>query len=85
MLGAVGFEAIGGIVIRGQLDSLARTSLPYHPLVGIEEGLEVTGALLVLAAALSALTVERTTAGILVRTRVGPVGNDALERTTVSP
>ncbi|TFD73452.1 hypothetical protein [Cryobacterium gelidum] len=85
LLGAVGFEAIGGIVIRGQLDDLARTSLPYHLLVGIEEGLEVTGALLALAAALSALTVERTTAGILVRTRFGREANTALKCTTVYP
>ena len=85
LLGAIGFEALGGLVIRGQLDELARTSLPYHLLVGIEEGLEVTGALLALAAALSALTIERTAAGILVRIRFGRVGNDALKCAPVAP
>lgn len=85
LLGAVGFEAIGGIVVGGRLDDLSRASLPYHLLVGIEEGLEVTGALLALFAALSALTVERTAAGILVRTRFGRAGDDVTNRPSTSP
>lgn len=85
LLGAVGFEAIGGIVVGGQLDDLSRASLPYHLLVGIEEGLEVAGALLALRAGLSGLIVERTAAGILVRTRFGRAGNDATNRATAAP
>ncbi|WP_104191062.1 hypothetical protein [Cryobacterium sp. Y82] len=75
LLGAVGFEAMGGIVVGGRLDDLSRGSLPYHLLVGIEEGLEVTGALLALSAALSALSIERTVAGVLVRTRLSRTGD----------
>ncbi|WP_105036581.1 hypothetical protein [Cryobacterium aureum] len=69
LLGAVGFETIGGIVVGGHLDDLSRASLTYHLLVGVEEGLEVTGALLALAAALFALSIEGTTAGLVLRTR----------------
>ncbi|MDJ0377938.1 hypothetical protein [Cryobacterium sp. PH31-L1] len=68
LMGAVGFEALGGIVVGGHLDDLSRASLSYHLLVGVEEGLEVTGALLALAAALFALSVERSTAGLVLRT-----------------
>lgn len=71
LLGAVGFEVIGGLAVGGRVDEAAQASLVYHVLLALEEGLEVTGALLALAAALSALTVERTTAGILVRTSFG--------------
>ncbi|MDJ0350512.1 hypothetical protein [Cryobacterium sp. PH29-G1] len=71
LLGAVGVEAISGVAVGGHQDDLARASLEYHVLLGIEEGLEVTGALLALAAALYALSIERTAAGILVRTRSG--------------
>ena len=84
LLGAVGFEAIGGIVVGGRVDDLSRGSLPYHLLVGIEEGLEVTGALLALTAALSALTIERTVAGILVRARSAKTSNTATNRLSAS-
>ncbi|TFD68057.1 hypothetical protein [Cryobacterium ruanii] len=85
LFGAVGFEAIGGMVVGGRLDDLSRASWPYHLLVGIEEGLEVTGALLALAAVLSALIIERTAAGVLVRTRFGRAGNDATNRAIAAP
>lgn len=85
LLGAVGFEAIGGIVVGGQANDLARASLPQHMMVALEEGLEVTGAFLALAAALSALTIERTTAGILIRTSFAQTGDTATKRTLASP
>lgn len=84
LFGAVGFEAMGGIVVGGRLDDLSRGSLPYHLLVGIEEGLEVTGALLALSAALSALTIERTVAGIILRARLAQTGDTAAKRSSVS-
>ncbi|MBG6213689.1 MAG: hypothetical protein LH475_07875 [Cryobacterium sp.] len=71
LLGAVGVEAISGIVVGGQQDDLARASLEYHVLLGIEEGFEATGALLAFAAVLYALSIERTAAGIVMRTGFG--------------
>ncbi|TFD62771.1 hypothetical protein E3T39_02235 [Cryobacterium suzukii] len=85
LLGAVGFEAIGGIVVGGQANDLARASLPYHVMVAFEEGLEVTGAFLALAAALSALSIERTADGILIRTRFARTGDKATKRALASP
>ncbi|SEN66354.1 hypothetical protein [Cryobacterium luteum] len=79
LLGAVGFEAIGGIAVGGRLDELSRASLTYHALVGMEEGLEVTGALIALGAVLSALVVERMETGILLRTRFGRAGEHPLK------
>lgn len=69
LLGAIGIEALSGYIVGGLQDDLARASLEYHILLGVEEGLEAAGALLALAATLAALSIERTTAGIVVRTR----------------
>lgn len=80
LLGALGFEALGGFVVGGRVDELARSSLAYHVVVGVEEGLEATGALLALAAALSALTIRHTTDGILARTSFGPPDHTAPRR-----
>lgn len=69
LLGAVGIEALTGYIVGGRQDDLARASLEYHVLLGVEESLEAAGALLALAATLAALSIERTTAGIVVSTR----------------
>ncbi|TFB76429.1 hypothetical protein E3O06_03485 [Cryobacterium glaciale] len=80
LLGAVGFETLGGLAVGGHVDDTDRASLPYHLLLGLEEGLEATGAIMALAAALSVLTFERTASGILVRTALGRASENAMRQ-----
>ena len=80
LLGAVGFESLGGMVVGGRVDDADRASLPYHLLLGLEEGFETTGAIVALAAALAVLTVERTASGFLVRTTFGRSSEHALRQ-----
>ena len=67
LLGALGVESVAGRLVGGAVDDeVAKATLAYHALVVLEEGLELTGALLALRATLGWLRPTVGPRGLLV-------------------